>query len=134
MISADVLQKLSRATNNRSAFIEDAVMRLIHDEDTIRNKASEALINSYGAMLPATKIVYKNVKPMKLNKHTDKRTGREWTYGFGTHAQVEALNIEKDFNTALKTMNRLIKSYREMKSIKDNAFVRRGEWIKILPN
>jgi hypothetical protein len=85
-------------------------------------------------MLPDTKIVYKNVEPLKLNKHIDKRTGREWTYGFGTHAQVEALNIEKDFNAALKTMNWLIKSYKEMKKIKKNTFVRRGEWIKTLPN
>ncbi|MFH1824798.1 MAG: hypothetical protein ABH873_06195 [Candidatus Firestonebacteria bacterium] len=81
-----------------------------------------------------TKVIYENVKPMKIKTHIDKKTGRKWFYGFGTHAQVEALNIEKDFNTALKTMNWLIKGYKEMNNIKNDSFKRSGAWKKILPN
>ena len=40
---------------------------------------------------------------MELNKFTDK-TGRKWYYGKGTAEEVDKLNIEKDFDTALDVL------------------------------
>lgn len=123
-IDPGLLKRISGIANkSRSAFIEEAVSKLLDEKEARHKSISEAINNSYGAVLPAVnkRVVYKNVKPIKLNTHIDAK-GRKWTYGFGTHEQVEALNIEKDFNTALKTMNSLILIYKEINSINDNKF------------
>lgn len=39
------------------------------------------------------------------------KNGREWVCGKGTAEEVELLNIEKDFDTALDVLRFLIKQY-----------------------
>ena len=47
---------------------------------------------------------------MELNKFTDK-TGRKWYYGKGTAEEVDQLNIEKDFDTALDVLQSIRKTH-----------------------
>ncbi len=47
---------------------------------------------------------------METKRFKDKN-GREWVYGKGTAEEVELLNIEKDFDTALDVLRFLIKQY-----------------------
>ena len=57
---------------------------------------------------------------MKQTTHIDKH-GRKWTVGFGTHAELEALNIEKNFNTALKTLEHIVNEPFGRAMIKDRT-------------
>jgi hypothetical protein len=47
---------------------------------------------------------------MELNRFTDK-TGRKWYYGKGTAEEVDQLNIEKDFDTALDVLQSIRKTH-----------------------
>jgi len=47
---------------------------------------------------------------VKMSTKTMK-DGRVWIYGHGTYEEVKALNIQKDFNTALDVLNHIKKSH-----------------------
>jgi len=46
---------------------------------------------------------------MEIKRFKDKN-GREWYYGKGTHDEVDQLNIEKDFDTALNVLQSIRKT------------------------
>lgn len=61
---------------------------------------------------------------MKITKFIGK-DGRQWFCGSGTHEEVEALNMEKDFNAALDTLNSIRNIHNDFFDKKDTAAVDR---------
>jgi len=58
------------------------------------------------------------------------KNGREWICGKGTAEEVELLNIEKDFDTALDVLRFLIKQYGYFLNITLPMAVNRGIYGK----
>ena len=59
-------------------------------------------------------------------KQTKDKSGRIWVYGIGTYEEIEELNIEKDFDTALDVLHFLIKQYGYVSNTKLLMNVNRG--------
>lgn len=66
---------------------------------------------------------------MEIKRFKDKN-GKEWYYGKGTHDEVDQLNIEKDFDTALDVLHFLIKQYGYFSNITLPMAVNRGVYGK----
>lgn len=58
------------------------------------------------------------------------KNGREWICGKGTHEELELLNIEKDFDTALDVLHFLIKQYGYFSNIPLPMAVNKGIYGK----
>jgi len=60
---------------------------------------------------------------MNIKHFTHK--GRRFFYGSGTHEEVESLNVEKDFDSALNTMRRIRSARRKFFGVKETDTVER---------
>jgi hypothetical protein len=84
---------------------EEFIICYLTDRNGIRTDTSITITGKdLSALLEKYRVEQVKTFPLKINTFKNNK-GEKWTFGVGTHEQVEDLNIEKDFKTTLKVFD-----------------------------